>query len=125
MKKTIFIITISFLFQLYACTESPSMLVRDKIDLLNFSIEEDFESMNEEDWNKWTEEIRTWLEDVDNHMAKSIAAGMDEDVVEECIDDIQKHLARVGSHHRQSKAASSRRNLKTKSFRLRRCQLCA
>ena len=51
-------------------------------------------SMNDEDWNKWTEDIRTWLSDVDNHMAKSIAAGMDEDVVEECIDDIQKHLAR-------------------------------
>ena len=38
--------------------------------------------MNNEDWNKWTEDIRTWLEDVDNHMAKSIAAGMDEDLYE-------------------------------------------
>ena len=38
--------------------------------------------------------IRDRLEDVETHMTNSISAGIDEDVVEECIDDIQKHLAR-------------------------------
>lgn len=51
-------------------------------------------SMNEEDWNAWTADVRTWLSEVETHMANSISAGMDEDMVEEMIEDIQKNLNR-------------------------------
>jgi hypothetical protein len=52
------------------------------------------QSMNDDDWNKWTEEIRTWYQDIDTHAANSISAGLDEDVVMDCVDDIEKYLAR-------------------------------
>lgn len=52
------------------------------------------QSMNNEDWNAWTEEIRTWYQDVDTHVANSISSGIDEDIVMDCIDDIEKYLAR-------------------------------
>ena len=51
-------------------------------------------SMNEEDWNAWTADVRTWLSEVETHMANSINAGMDEDMVEDMIEDIQKNLNR-------------------------------
>lgn len=51
-------------------------------------------SMNEEDWNAWTADVRTWLSEVETHMANSINAGMDEDMVEEMVEDIQKNLNR-------------------------------
>ena len=51
-------------------------------------------SMNDEEWNAWTEDVRTWLEEVDSHSIKSIEKGIEEDVVEDCIEDIVKMLAR-------------------------------
>jgi len=51
-------------------------------------------SMNDEDWNAWTADVRTWLSDVETHMTNSINAGMDEDMVEEMVEDIQKNLNR-------------------------------
>tara|TARA_R110002167_G_scaffold111007_4_gene282334 strand:+ start:1196 stop:1798 length:603 start_codon:yes stop_codon:yes gene_type:complete len=52
------------------------------------------QSMNDDDWNKWTEDVRTWYIDVDTHAANSISAGLEEDIVMDCIDDIEKYLAR-------------------------------
>lgn len=51
-------------------------------------------SMEDGDWNAWTADVRTWLSEVDTHMANSLNAGMDEDMVEEMIEDIQKNLNR-------------------------------
>ena len=37
------------------------------------------QSMNDEDWNAWTEEIRTWYQDVDTHVDKSNCSVNEED----------------------------------------------
>lgn len=70
MIKTIFITTVIFLFHLSACTESPSIPVGEKIELLNTSVAEDFESMNEEDWNATIEEFEMYKSDYEKNKSE-------------------------------------------------------
>lgn len=67
------------------------------------------QSMNDEDWNSWTEDIRTWYADVETHVANSISAGMDEDVVMDCIEDIEKYLGR--GDKRESRRLINKQNI--------------
>ena len=70
MTRTIFTIIITCLFHLSGCTESSSMPVGEKIDLLNSSVEEDFESMNEEDWEATIEEFEIYKADFEENKSE-------------------------------------------------------